>query len=294
MKYTNKHNAPEALMNYVNNEEKAHDPLENTFSVTELLDPVQEIVLKRHFHDKLEMDISDKFTALLGTGIHKVLELNKDNESEVEFPMEMKFFDKYTLKGRCDVLNRSKKLIEDYKTCTTSKIQKMDFAEWRLQGLMYAYILYFNYHIEIRNLKFYGFMKDWSKIKASKNPSYPQNPIYTWTYTISDSDFDEIQDFIYGKLKLIDENINNYPVALMGCTEDDRWYSGDEYAVFKKPGDKRATKVFDSEQAAKEFITNECGGVGEIQMRKGESVKCKYYCICKDFCKQYKEENNEN
>lgn len=292
MKYTNKHNAPEALMNYVKKEEGGHDPVENTFSVTELLDPIQEILLKRLHHNELEMDVSDKFNALLGTGIHKVLEINKEDGSEVEFPMEMIFFNKFKLKGRCDVLNRSKKLIEDYKTCTTSKIQKMDFEEWRKQGLMYAYILYFEYHIEIRNLKFYGFMKDWSKLKASKNPNYPQYPIYTWTYTISDSDFDEIQDFIYGKLKLIEENENRLPLTpIVPCNEEERWYSGDEYAVFKKPGDKRAAKVLESQMAANEFITNECGGAGEIQFRKGESVKCKYYCICKNFCNQYKEEN---
>ena len=74
------------------------------------------------------------------------------------------------------------------------------------------------------------------------------------------------------------------------CTDTERWYTGDKYAVYRNVGDKRAALVADTEQEAHDFITNKCGGAGEIQVRKGESLKCKYYCRVSKFCEYAKEE----
>jgi len=54
--------------------------------------------------------------------------------------------------------------------------------------------------------------------------------------------------------------------------------------VFKKVGDKKAAIVCDSEQEAHDYITNKCDGAGEIQVRKGECLKCKYYCKVSKWC----------
>ena len=40
------------------------------------------------------------------------------------------------------------------------------------------------------------------------------------------------------------------------CTDEDRWYTGTKYAVYKKVGDARAAYVADTEKDAHNYITN--------------------------------------
>ena len=175
-------------------------------------------------------------------------------------------------------------LIEDYKTCTVSKITNKKFDDDRLQGLIYALMTYHETGILTHKLKFYNLIKDWSKIKASSITGYPSSPIYVWEYDIQDSDYDFISDYIKKKIiSLENEEMND-------CNDEERWYTGTKYAVYKKASDKRAAYVTDSEKDAHNYITNQCGGTGEIQVRKGEYLKCKLYCNLSKFCNQCKEE----
>ena len=51
---------------------------------------------------------------------------------------------------------------------------------------------------------------------------------------------------------------------------------------------KRATRVFDSLIDAEAFLLEKLGQNGEVQVRLGESTRCKSYCSVADFCDQYK------
>lgn len=279
MKYTNKLNLPESIVKSCVDHEK---PLLNRYSVTELLKSPQEIVLTRKHWENIEIDVSECINTLFGSAVHKVLEDNTDNpDIEKEVKMEYQF-GKYIIVGKFDRRNLKEQLIEDYKTCTVSKISKKDFDNDYKQGMMYALFTYKTTGVIIRKLKFYNLMKDWGKIKCASISSYPSNPIYVWEYDIKDSDYDFIINYIKEKFNDI-ENFRK-------CTDEERWYTGTKYAVYKKVGDKKAIKICDTEIEAHEAITELCDGVGEIQVRKGEYLKCKYYCnVCK-FCKQYKEE----
>ena len=284
MKYTNKLNLPSQFEHL--DDEK--EPVENVFSVTELLNSTHAILLTRkHFND-IEIDIADTIPALFGTAVHNVFESKVPEDCLSEQSMYCMFDINgvlYKIKGRCDLISLKNLFIEDYKTCSTSKIQKKDFEDWKNQGLMYCYLAWQTFGVIVRRITFYALMKDWSKIKASKSSEYPQSPIFVYTYNVNDSDYDYIERFM--KNKLIDI-INKSDI----CNDEERWYTGTQYAVYKNVGDKRAAYVTDDENDAHNYITNKLNGAGEIQVRKGEYLKCQLYCNCSKFCEQWRKEAN--
>ena len=274
---TNRYNLPQALVNLTKDKEY----VENRYSITELLGSTREILLSRKYSKEIEVDVSDTISALFGSAVHKLLE-EADNEN-AEVKMEYTFNDGVTIVGVADKITED--AIEDYKTCSVSKINKADFNDWRDQGLGYAW-LHFKLTGEIkRKLRFHALMKDWSKLKCVNSTNYPAIPLYTWEYDIQDSDYDYIEKKIKDKIAEIKSG------QMLECTNEEKWFTGNKYAVFKKAGDKRAAIVCDTEQEAHNYITNKCNGAGIIDVRKGESLKCKYYCsVCK-YCESKEELN---
>lgn len=279
MKVTNKLGLPEPFVMYASKDE--HEYKENRYSVTELLLPTREIKLNRKYAQEIEIDVADMIPALFGTAVHRVLEDNTPilTGLNTEMSIEMQFGED-TVAGRIDLFDSNELEITDYKTCSVSKVMKEDFEDFRKQGLMYALGIFKKYGIISKRLKFPCLMKDWSKIKSLTSSNYPASAIYIWKYEISDSDYDYIEGYIKDKLNDINRE------ELPECTDEERWYTGTKYAVYKNVGDKRAAIVCDTEEEAHGYITNKCGGAGEIEVRKGEYLKCKYYCNCCKFCEK--------
>lgn len=279
MIYTNKLNLPE-VFNTIAKQREEKSYTEHRYSVTELLDPIQEIKLKRKYWNSIEVDISESITALFGSAVHKVFEENSNpEESEVKLEVQ---FGEVVVVGVIDHVKDD--LIEDYKTTSASKVIKKDFSDHEMQIKIYALLRFKKYNIITRKGKLYYLMKDYSKIKASKSSNYPASPIYIHEFDIKDSDYDYVEKFIKDKLKEL--NSNNYHT----CSDSDRWYTGTEYAVYKNVSDKRAALVTDNEQEAHDFIKNKCEGAAEIRVRKGNYTKCENYCLVNKFCEQYRKE----
>lgn len=271
---TNKLNLPDAFVKYATSD---HIIVDNRYSVTELLKPVKEILLYREHSNEIDVDVSDLIPALFGTAVHNILEENTVATDTLipEYALETQF-EGITIAGRIDLVDFKKAIITDYKTCSVNKIVKQDFNDWKLQGLAYAYLLFREKGIIIRELNFIALLKDWSKLKQTG----PASPIYIWKYNIADSDYDYIESYLKGKIAIIKSGI------APDCTDAERWNTGDKYAVYKKYSDKRATILCDSEKEANDYIANKLNGDGFYQLRKGENIKCKYYCdVCK-FCKK--------
>lgn len=270
---TNKQNLPQALINFYNSKNKDRQYVQNRFSVTELLLPTREIQLMRLHADCITEDASDVVMSLLGTAVHKILEDNSDEDAEVKFEVNI---DDCVIVGVSDLITED--AIEDYKVSSVSKVMRKDFEEYRLQGLMYAYLNYVKTGEIKRKLKFHVLMRDWSKLKANKVNDYPMSAIYLYRCDIDESDYDFIEKYIKDKIKDIKENKNPQ------CTDSEKWYTGTKYAVYKKAGDKKATVICDTEEEAHDVITNKCDGASEIEVRKGECLKCKYYCKVSKWC----------
>lgn len=270
---TNKQNLPQALINFYNAKNKDREYVQNRFSVTELLMPTREIQLTRLHASEISEDSSDIVMSLLGTAVHKILEENATDNAEVKF--EVNIGDDVVV-GISDLITED--AIEDYKVSSVSKVMRKDFEEYRLQGLMYAYLNYVKTGEMKRKLKFHVLMRDWSKLKANKVNDYPMSALYLYQYEIQESDYIYAEKYIKEKIKDIKQNRNAV------CTDKEKWYTGDKYAVYKKIGSKKANAVLDTEQEAHDYITNQCDGAGEIEVRKGECLKCKYYCKVAKWC----------
>ena len=283
MKYTNKLNLPEPFL--IHASKNNHEYKEHRYSVTELLLPVREILLNRKYADEIEIDIADTIPTLFGTAVHKVLEDNTPVlthlNSEMSIEME---FDEDIVSGRIDLFDTKNLEITDYKTCSVSKIIRKDFDDFKLQGLMYALGIFKKYGLIPKRLKFPCLLKDWSKLKAMSSTNYPSSAIYICKYELNDSDFDYIEKWIKSRLELINNCIKTG--IILDCTDEERWYTGTKYAVYKNVSDKKAATVCDTEEEAHNYISDKCNGAGEIQIRKGEYLKCKYYCNCSKFCEK--------
>ncbi len=280
---TNKQNLPEAFVKYASDGDRDYVP--HRYSVTELLLPVREIILNRKHAHEIETDVADCIPALFGTAVHQVLENNApvlESGIETEVSIECEFGDD-VVAGRIDLLDLVKKEILDYKTCSVSKVMREDFNDWEMQNMIYSYLIFKKKDIVIRDLKDYALMKDWSKMKAATSSNYPQSPVYLFKKYMEDSDFDFIEKWIQNKLDLINKYIDSD--KLPECTDEEKWYTGTKYAVYKNVSDKRAIYVADTEEDAHNYIHNKLGAA-EIEVRKGEYLKCKLYCSCYKFCKK--------
>ena len=280
---TNKFNLPSAFVNLA---EDDHEFKEKEYSVTTLLQPIREIMLKRRFYNEIEEDVSDRIWAIFGTAIHKVLE-SADKTGNAEIDLRWEIVKGYYLTGRCDLYNEETFTIEDYKTCSVYKILQKDFEDWRKQGLMYAWLSR-KLGKYVGKLRFHALMKDWSSkdYRHRGEKWYPEHPIWTWQYEITENDMIEIEKFIRDKFDEIIkyESMKDLPL----CTNSERWNAGNKYAI-KKIGQKKAIKIYDSVEEAE---LNVCEGL-EIETRPGEDKKCLDYCrVCK-FCDYWKEKYGE-
>lgn len=285
MTITNKMGLP-AVFERIMSQDDDHKPETNRYSVTELLMPIRMLLIRRANYDKIERDVADGITALLGTAVHAIFEGQypiQDDRHLREAAVEAKV-GRNVLSGRIDLLNLEDLAIEDYKTCSANKVIKKDFDDWYKQGMMYAWIVGMSKNVIVRKLRFYAIMKDWSKVKSATSANYPPAAVYVWEYDIQDSDYDYIEKWIHDRLDLINWHVDNG--TLPECADEERWSTGDKWAVYKKAGDKRAAIVCDTEREAHEYITEKCGGVGQIEFRKGDPLRCKYYCDCCKLCSE--------
>lgn len=283
---TNKNNLPSALVNLA---QDRYEPKAGRYSTTTLLNPTRMIVLERRYHNEIVVDVADLVWLIFGTAVHKVLE-EHDKTDMAEIKFEQEIFKGVVLSGKIDLYNKTDYAIEDYKTASVWKVKFADFEDWKKQGLIYAWLAMQEGFL-VKKIKFHALLKDWTarelRLAKLKGDFYPETSIWTWEHDITINDLKDIENFIFLKLEeiLIAEKMQDDELPL--CTDEERWYSGDTFAVIKKGG-ARALRVLDNMEDAENYLKNKGGDY--IEKRVGENKRCKDYCdVCK-FCNFYKEE----
>jgi hypothetical protein len=257
-------------------------------SVTTLIQPPRVAVLRSaHFKDIIR-DVSEEFWALLGSGIHHLLELGATENMIVEERLFMTI-DAFKISGQLDMQEYDDDQVDitDYKVTSTYSVTGFDDAkkEWVEQLNLQALLLSSNRpDVKIRSLKITAILRDWTKAQAKRDPLYPQAPIVNVPVPL----WSRKKQLEYAR-----ERIEAHAAARLAfnigdemvyCTNDERWVR-DEAWIVKKIGGKKATRVFDNPDEA-DVLLKEKGDKYAVEYRPGTSTRCGY-CGVSQWCTQY-------
>ena len=114
MKYTNKHNIPQEIINAVHNDSYSRGKA--TISATGLLQPPRIRLLAQEHYDKLTIDVSDEIWKLLGQSVHTILErANENSEDTITEQRMYATVNGWTISGQTDSLALSENTLKDFK-----------------------------------------------------------------------------------------------------------------------------------------------------------------------------------
>jgi hypothetical protein len=251
------------------------------FSVTELLrSPRERCLLVRHA-DELTMDISDELSSWEGNLIHDALE--EPNLKRVILVLDLRG-KQVIISGKADYLDFENAVIKDFKTTSVwSVIYGSHIQKWTDQINCYDYMYSLYHGTTFKNAFVEAYMTDWQRSKAKFDPTYPACkvltvPIVLWTR-------EEQHDFLIYRATLHEDATRLQDDLLPLCTGEEMWSEPTKWAMYK--GDnKRATKVFDSEEDAQNAASLTKGG--RVVRREGARRKCESYCLAAPFCNQWK------
>ena len=275
MNVTNEFDLPDAFVGSVSRD---YHSKPGEYSATTLLRGVCETVLMKRHWEEISVDASDCVWQVFGTATHKIFERQKDDSFKEEFFSVDVLNSKVT--GRVDNYDMERGILTDWKTSSVWKVQFKDFEDWRKQGLIYAWLMRKS-GLEVKVCRFVALLKDHSKSKARFDSSYPQKPLYVYEFSVTEENLKEIEDFIFQKVRELEEAEKIPDGNLEPCGETERWASPEKWAVMKK-GRKSALRVCDSESEAEEYKASKGGDY--IEHRIGESRKCLDYCNVCQWC----------
>ena len=280
MKITNNLNLPAAFVHAVSTE-RHNAP--HCYSATTLNKGAKEIVLTDRHYDEITVDASEQIWAVWGTAVHALLASEQDdNFHEERFKVAV---GNSWVTGQVDSYDMERGIINDWKTASVWKVQFADFADWRAQGLTYAWLLTKS-GLEVKKCRFVALLKDHSKTKAKHDASYPQSPVFVYEFDVTAEDLAATEARIIAKVTEIENAYKLGDDDIEPCTLEERWADGEKYAVMKN-GRKTAVKLFDNQQDA-EAYAGELGNSHYVEHRPAVSRKCEDYCSCCDFCNFYK------
>ena len=273
-------NLPAAFVHAVSTE-RHNAP--HCYSATTLNKGAKEIVLTDRHYDEITVDASEQIWAVWGTAVHALLESEKDDNFHEE-RFKVAVGNSYVT-GQVDSYDMERGIINDWKTASVWKVQFADFADWRAQGLTYAWLLTKS-GLEVKKCRFVALLKDHSKTKAKHDARYPQSPVFVYEFDVTADDLAATEARIISKVTEIENAYKLGDDDIEPCTLEERWADGEKYAVMKN-GRKTAVKLFDNQQDA-EAYAGELGNSHYVEHRPAVSRKCEDYCSCCDFCNFYK------
>jgi len=197
----------------------------------------------------------------------------------------------WTICGTIDLYDKERKVIQDYKLCSTYKWTAPESRkQWIRQLNVYAWILEKNGY-PVEGIEIIPFFRDYQKItavyKAQKGQDYPKAQIEV--IKIPKFSDDILEPWIMGM-------INDHQLAEQGaprpCTGEERWADADVYAV-KNEGASRATGgKYETLAEAQDYVDKFSYKHNKplvIDHRPGVSRRCEEYCPVFEVCPQAKQ-----
>lgn len=294
MKYTNKHNVPQEIINAIHNDNYTKG--EAIISVTGLLQPPRIRLLAKEHSEELTVDVSNEIWKLLGQSVHNILE--RANENNQDTITEQRMFSKvkdWTISGQTDSIDIKDNILKDYKVTSVWSIvsaQTEGKAEWEQQLNLYAYLYRKNTGKNIDGLNIIAIARDWNKNQYMRSGgNYPPSPVSVIQIDLWSDE--EQERFVNERVSIHQDAEIGYLISndLPLCSDAERWRRKDTYRVEKK-GRKSAVRVLDTQDEADEYIeVHKDSKLLSVVFAKGECIRCPNYCDVAEFCNQYKEES---
>lgn len=218
MKIVNRNNLPESIFNFLKNDLYDGEKAGESYSATELLKPVQEIVLTRRHWPEIEIDAGDRLWSLFGQGVHAVLEKEEDVEPIERIYAEI---NGKKISGKFDRIKNG--IIFDFKvTSAWTVVYSSRFKEWRHQLSIYRWLYWQKYQKELSSKGFIvAILRDWDQRNTESNEKYPKSPIVEIQLTLLS--LNETEAMLESKLQVIEEAMNSQ--VLPKCSPEERWYN---------------------------------------------------------------------
>lgn len=284
MKLTNRFNLPMPLFKAVENDK--YTPGESDYTTTQLAGaPARQLILKKKHWTDLTEDVADRIYALSGQSKHVILERAAEFCEEYEFFAERRFYitrHGKKIGGQIDLYDKNDCVLWDWKE-TSVYVSYGDLKdEWVSQGNINRLLLEENGFpvTRIINVALY---RDWKKSQVGTKRDYPEYQVQQFEIPIWPTEHTE--EFISRRI----EEFERAKAILPECLPEERWYSGDKFALIKI-GNKKATKVFDTEKEATNHqeIFNMVRGY-KVEFRAGINRRCENYCVVSERCAQYQQ-----
>lgn len=287
MKITNKHGLPRTLVNAIERPQRSLNTRQ--FRVSQLIGSPRVAALSNQHKTKLESDVMDNLWSLLGTGVHRALELAAGPEHIAERRLVAEI-DGVQVSGTIDLQIDGKKAeIFDYKVTTVWAVGQPK-VEWERQLNAYAWLVRTVKGVEIGTLAIVAIMRNWEGWKVGKEEGYPEYPIAlikvpVWPHSEADK-------YVRGRIAA---HAQARLAASLGdplpkCSDEDRWKEPDKWALYEKEG-KRAKRIYDSEDEAMEAIDADTGQY--VVHRPGKARRCEKFCQVAKWCDQWQEERKK-
>lgn len=294
MEITNNHKLPKSFVDFARNDKYSKGNAD--ISVTTLIDSPRVRLMRDHHANDRTVDAVDMIWPLFGTAVHHVLESTKPSDDVV---LEERLFAEvngWVLSGAVDhqAVDRTNIQITDYKVTSVWSVI-YGKIEWERQLNVYAYLVQKNKGKKVNSLQICAILRDWNKRESKYKPDYPSAPVVLVDIPIWDEE--TRINYINERVGIHQEAQKMYDAEgeFPFCSDDETWKRSDAWAV-KKKGNKRALRVFETEESANGFVggykaLGNDGKILEIEYRAGEAVRCiGDYCGVSDFCSQYRGE----
>ena len=300
MRLENKHDLPETIARAIIKTNDRYDAGAVDASVTQLIQPPRINLLRKLHYKDMVRDLSEELYAVLGSGIHHLLEIGATANMVVEERLFLTI-DGWRISGAIDVqeFDGNEVDIIDYKVTSTYSVTKTGDVkeEWLTQLNLQALLVEQNKpEVQVRSLSIMAFLRDWSSSTAQRDPMYPQAPLVKVPIPL----WSRQKQLAYARERIalhrkarFDHNMGE---ELDHCTTEDRWVRDEKWVVMKKGG-KRALKTFGNPVDALELAQSK-GKDYHVVYRPGKSTRCGF-CGVSQFCSQYrdiiaKEEANDD
>ena len=289
MRFTNKHNLPEAVFKALIKD--TYSKGKAKYTSTSLLKSPRQLQLVTRHDDEIVKDCIDMLWSLLGTAVHNIFEEEVEDNAIAELRVYIKVLEQI-IGGQLDHYKDGQ--ISDYK-CTSvwSWIFGSRIKEWTEQQNIYAE-LYRENGFDVNGLRIIAIFRDWKESEFIKNPTqYPPLPIMVINLEVWRPD--QIRPFIEyrTRLHMANENVPDDDLPL--CTEQEMWAKPTAFAVYKNKQVKaKKVKGLNSVEDAEQYIAachpmDKKPATYRIEVRPGKRVRCEKYCDAAPFCNQYQQ-----